>query len=75
MATGVAQQKIEPQEGISTDPSTLLPPWVLHTHQQHTTNYVWLMMEAEISLSMGEDQSVPLITEVSPSMLTSHVSF
>ena len=33
------------------------------------------MMEAEISLSMGVDQSVLLITEVFPHMLTSHVIF
>ena len=71
----VAQPETELQEGISTDPSTLLPIWVLHTHWQHTTNYMCLMIESGISLSMGEDQSVPLITEVFPSMLTSHFIF
>ena len=72
---GVAQPKMEPQEGTSTEPSASLPLWVLHTHWQHTAHYVCLMMEAEISLSMGVDQSVLLITEVFPSMLTSHVIF
>ena len=32
-----------------------LPPWVLQTQKQHTTDYVQLMMEAEMSLPMGED--------------------
>ena len=72
---GISQPKTEPQEGTSTDPSASLSSQVLHTHQQHTTDYICLMMEAEISLSMGEDRSVPLITEVFPSMLTSHVIF
>ena len=74
MVVGVSQEELEPQEGTNMDPSTSLPPWVLQTHQQHTTDYVRLMMETEMSLTMGEDQSTPLITEVF-SQLTSHVSF
>ena len=75
MAAGVSQKESEPQEGTSTDPSVSLPPWVLQTHQQHTTDYIRLMMEAEISLTMGEDQSAPLFTEVFSPKLTSPVSF
>ena len=33
------------------------------------------MMEEEMSLTMGEDQSTPLITDVLSPKLTSHVSF
>ena len=54
MAAEVAQPEAELQEGISTDPSTLSPTQVLYTHWQHTANYVHLMMESGISLSMGE---------------------
>ena len=64
--TETAQPEDEPLEGINTSPSTLRPTWVLQTHQQHAADYVHLMVEAGISLPMGEDQSVPLITEVLP---------
>ena len=75
LAAGVSQEELEPQEGTSMDPSASLPPWVLQMHQQHTADYVRLMMEAEISLTMGEDQSAPLITEVLSPKLISPVSF
>ena len=72
---GVVQPETEPQEGISTSLSTLRSTQVLHTHQQHTADYVCLMVKAGISLPIGEDWSVPLVTEVFPFVLTSHTSF
>ena len=60
----MAQPENEPQEGISTSPSTLRPTWVLCTHQQHIADYVHLMVEAGMSLPIGKDQSVPLVNEV-----------
>ena len=55
MLVGVAQPEAELQDGISTDPSTSLPTGVICTHQQHTADYVHLMMESGLSLPMGED--------------------
>ena len=77
MVMEVAQPETESLEGISTSPSTSRPTQVLCTHLQHTADYVWLMVEAGISLPMGEDWTVPLVTEVFPlflSLLTSHAS-
>ena len=51
-------------EGIETSPSANEKPWVLHTHDQHATDYVRIMMEAGMNLPMGEDRASPLITEV-----------
>ena len=61
-----AQPEDEPSEGIDTSPITLRPPQVLWMHQQHVADYMDLMVEAGISLPMGEDQLVPLIMEVLP---------
>ena len=33
-------------------------------HDQHAADYVWIMVEPGMHLPMGEDWSVPLITEV-----------
>ena len=74
-AAEVAQPDAELQEGISTDPSTSSPTGVIHTHWQHTADYMYLMKESGLSLPMGENQSVALITEVFPFIPTSHVSF
>ena len=48
-----------------------LSPQVLRMHRQHATDYMKLMMESGINLSMGEDRAAPLITEVCSSMPTS----
>ena len=74
-AVGVLQPEAEVQEGVSTIPSAPLPTQVMCRHQQHTANYVCLMVESGISLPKGEDQSIPLIMEVFHSILTSHASF
>ena len=66
MVTETARPEDEPAERIDTSPSTLGPTRVLWTHQQHAADYMHLMVEAWISLPMGEDQSVPLVTEVLP---------
>ena len=60
----------EPSEGIDTSP-TIFRPCVLHTHDQHVANYVRIMVKSGVRLPMGEDQSVPLITEVQ-SLLSSY---
>ena len=51
-------------EGIDTSPSSTARPLVLCIHDQHTADYIRIMMEAEMDLPMGEDRAVPLITEV-----------
>ena len=51
-------------EGIDTSLSSTARPWVLCTHDQHATDYVRIMMESGMDLSMGEDKSALLITEV-----------
>ena len=51
-------------EGIETSASTNEKPWVLCTHDQHTANYVRIMMETGMNLPMGEDRAVLLITEL-----------
>ena len=58
-----SQPTDESTEGIVTSPSTF-QPYVLHMHDQHAADYVWIMVKSGMSLPMGEDQSVPLITEV-----------
>ena len=51
-------------EGIETSLSATEKAWVLHTDDQHATDYVRLIMEAGMNLPMGEDRAVPLFTEV-----------
>ena len=63
MLAETSQPTGEPSEGINTSP-TIFRPCVLHTHDQHVANYVRIIVESGMSLPMGEDQSVPLITEV-----------
>ena len=50
--------------GIETAPSDKEKPRILHTHDQHTADYVRLMMEEGMDLPMGEDRVALLITEV-----------
>ena len=50
--------------GIETAPSHKEKPRILCTHDQHTVDYVRLMMEEEMDLPMGEDRVAPMITEV-----------
>ena len=52
----------EPSTSTSTEPSGS-SPWVLRMHRQHATDYMKLMMESGINLTMGEDRAAPLITE------------
>ena len=54
----------DPTTGIETAPSHKEKPRTLQTHDQHTANYVGLMMEEGMDLPMGEDRVAPLITEV-----------
>ena len=61
----------EPSTSTSTDPSGSSPPQVLRTHHQHMADYMKLMMESGINLTMGEDRAAALITEVCSSMPTS----
>ena len=51
-------------KGIEIMPSTDKKPRVLHMHDQQTTDYMRLMMEAGMDLPMGEDRAAPLITQV-----------
>ena len=54
----------ESPEGVDTGPSSTDRPQVLCTHMQHTADYVRHMMGSGMHLSMGEDRSPSLITEV-----------
>ena len=45
-----------------------LPSQILRTHWQHAADYPRLMMQVDMSLTMGEDRAAPLITEVVSSM-------
>ena len=50
--------------GIETAPSDKEKPRILCTHDQHTADYVRLMMEEGMDLPMREERVAPLITEV-----------
>ena len=54
----------DPTTGIETAPSNKEKPRILHTHDQHTADYVRIMMEEGMDLSMGEDRAPPWITEL-----------
>ena len=54
----------DPTTGIDTTPSQKEKPQLLQTHDQHTADYVRLMMQEGMDLPMGEDRVAPLITEV-----------
>ena len=64
VVTERAQPEDEPSEGIDTSPNTLRLTWVLQMHQKHAADYVHQMVEVGISLPMGEDWLVLLITDV-----------
>ena len=63
----------EPHASTSTDPSGSSPPQILRTHWQHAADYTRLMMQVDMSLTMGEDRAAPLITEVFSSMFISYI--
>ena len=54
----------DPTTGIETASSDKEKPRILCTHNQHTPDYVRIMMEEGMDLPMGEDRVAPLITEV-----------
>ena len=45
----------EPSTSTTIEPCGLSPPRVLQTHQQHSADYVRLIMEEGRDLTMGED--------------------
>ena len=53
----------EPFVGVNTSPTTFRPH-VLHIDNQHAANYIRIMVKSGMNPPHGEDQSVPLITEV-----------
>ena len=60
-----------PSTSTSTESNGSSPPQVLKTQQQHVAAYTKMMMEGGMELTMGEDRSAPLITEVCSPMSTS----
>ena len=54
----------DPTTGIETAPSNKEKPRILHTHDQHTADYIRIMMEEGMDFPMGEDRVALLITEV-----------
>ena len=57
-------------KNASTEPSGSSTQ-VLRMHRQHAADYMKLMMESGINLTIGEDRAALLITEVCCSMPTS----
>ena len=53
----------DPTTGIVTAPSQKEKPQLLQTHNQHTADYIRLMIQEGMDLPMGEDRAAPLITE------------
>ena len=51
-------------ESKSTETQSDSPPRVIHSHQQHLANYIYMYMEEGEKLTLDEDRAVPLITEV-----------
>ena len=54
----------DPTTGIETAPSNKEKPRILCTHDQHTPDYVRIMMEEGMDLPMGENRVALLITKV-----------
>ena len=54
----------DPTTGIKTAPSNKEKPRILCTYDQHTADYVRIMMEEGMDLPMGEDRAALLITKV-----------
>ena len=46
----------DPTTGIDTAPSQKEKPQLLQTHDQHTADYIRLMMQERMKLPMGEDR-------------------
>ena len=60
-----SEQPVEdPTTGIETALSNKEKLRILHTHDQHTADYVRIMMEEGMDLPVGEDRAAPLITKV-----------
>ena len=62
--SATSEVETEPSTNTSTDPSGSSSPQVLRTHHQHTADYMKVMMESSMDLTMGEDRAVLLITKV-----------
>ena len=71
MVSATSGVEPEPSTRASTDPSESFPPHILRTHCQHTADYMRLMMESGMDLTLGEDRAAALITEVYSPMPTS----
>ena len=69
----MGQSTSDPKEGIDTNPLPNEKPRVLQTHDQHAADYVRLMLEEGMNLSMGEDRATPLITKVKPLIFFFHL--
>ena len=59
----------EPVEDDTTAPCSTLTSRVLFPYQQHIADYVCLFMEEGEELTLGEDQSAPLLVDVFLSIL------
>ena len=62
--SATSEMELEPSTDTRTDPSGSSPPWVLRTYHQHTADYMRLMMESGMDLTLGKDRVALLITEV-----------
>ena len=65
MVASLQSEETEP-EGKSTETHSSSPPRVTSSHHQHLVDFIKLFMEEGEELTLGEDQVVPLITEVPP---------
>ena len=75
--SAAALQSVEkdPVKGDVTTPHSTSPPRVLCSYQQHVTDHVCLIMEEGVILALCEDQAIPLMVEVSISLLLTSFCF
>ena len=62
LSAQTAEEELSESEDIAICGES--PPQIVHIHQQHWANYVWIGVEEGVMLTPGEDRGVPLITEV-----------
>ena len=74
LSKAASKAESEPHSSTSSDPSGSLDLWVLRTHHQYAVDYTRLIMQVNMDLTMSEDRTAPLITEVFSSMFISYTS-
>ena len=63
-ATSSQVQEEEPSESDGTEAQSGSTPRVVHSNSQHLADYIRIYLEEGEMLTLGEDRTAPLITEV-----------